>query len=321
MKTETYNDQILTAYLLGLLPEKETERLDELSITDDELVVRLSVVENDLVDAYVHGELSGQTLDRFNLYYLSSPRRQHKVRFAETFQGVHGRVATAGIEDAVKPSQTSTRRRFFAVPRLAMGWGLAAAAFLMLLTVGYLLLENVRLRNSITHAQAERAALQQREQELQGLLDQQKSDDAETVRELERVRESLAQVEQQLGNIGDKSQISGIVSFVLSPQTRGAGHIPAIDLQRTTESVALQLVLESDDFPAYQVALQNPATNQIIWRSGKLKARSRGQSKTVSVRLPASLLKPQNYSLELNGIPTTGAAEIISSYPLKVVLK
>jgi hypothetical protein len=52
----TKNNQTSTEYLLGALPEAETERLDELSITDDEFTESLQVAETDLVDAYVLGE-------------------------------------------------------------------------------------------------------------------------------------------------------------------------------------------------------------------------------------------------------------------------
>jgi hypothetical protein len=202
---------------------------------------------------------------------------------------------------------------------------MAAASLLVLAAVGYLLLENSRLRNSVSATQAERATLQQREQELLKQLDEQRSADADLSRELERVRGSLARVEQRLpanqqGNEG-KSHLQGFVSLVLSPQTRGGAPVAEIVLQRTTEYVAVELKLESDDFPDYRVALKNPATNHVMWQSARLKTGLKGESKTVIFRLPASLLKPQNYSLELNGIPAGRPAEIITSYPFKVVLQ
>jgi hypothetical protein len=58
-------DPLLVRYLVGALPDHETERLDELSVADDEFAIRLRAAEHDLVDAYVRGELSGETLDHF----------------------------------------------------------------------------------------------------------------------------------------------------------------------------------------------------------------------------------------------------------------
>ena len=59
MTTETSSVQTIRDYLLGQLPESETERLDELSITDDECAERIRAVEHDLVDAFARGELAG----------------------------------------------------------------------------------------------------------------------------------------------------------------------------------------------------------------------------------------------------------------------
>src|SRR6266566_4602518 len=91
------------------------------------------------------------------------------------------------------------------------------------------------------------------------------------------------------------------VYFDLLPQTRGTGQIADITVPVGTDYVVLRLELESDDVPEYQVVLKNPATNQIIWRSGKLKAKSRGNNKTISISVRASLLKQRNYTLEASG--------------------
>ena len=330
----TYNDQFLTSYLLGSLPEAETESLDELSITDDEFAGRLQVVENELVDAYVRGELSGRVLEQFKSFYLLSPKRREKVRLAETFLAFDQRAVTAQAKDAQAVlSQNSESNKetpkgssawhFFAVPRPALQWGLAVVSLLILLAAGYLLVDNLRLRNQINQAQAQARELKQREQELQDQLSQQRSADAETAKESERVREQLAQVEQliaanqQYAKEQSSSIKGNIVSFDLSPQTRGIGQVPAITVPEGTDHIALRLELEANNFPEYEVALKNSATNQITWRSGRLKTRPKGK---LSISLPARLLQPQNYTLEVTGKDQGGAAEFISSYPFRVVI-
>src|SRR5688572_20795084 len=81
----------LVSYLLGLLTDEDAERLDEMSIADDDVALDLRVVENDLVDAYVRGAMTGDTRQQFELAYLSSPHRSRKVRFAEAFRAVTDR--------------------------------------------------------------------------------------------------------------------------------------------------------------------------------------------------------------------------------------
>jgi hypothetical protein len=81
------------------------------------------------------------------------------------------------------------------------------------------------------------------------------------------------------------------------------------------------LQLEGDDFPSYEVALREPAVNRIIWSSPRLRARLEGEAKAVSVNLSAGLLKQQNYTVELTGVPTQGSRELLTSYVFKVVVK
>jgi hypothetical protein len=112
-------DQAVVQYLLGAAPQEQTELLDRLSVCDDDFARRLAAVEDDLVDAYVRGELPGDTLERFRSFYLSSPLRREKVRFAEALLPLADRPAPVAVVPA--------RRFTISFPRL-----LAAAACLVL---------------------------------------------------------------------------------------------------------------------------------------------------------------------------------------------
>ena len=103
MKT-MYNNKDINAYLLGSLPAAEAEHFDELSFTDDDFADVLKTAEKDLVDAYVHGELTGAQLEKFQSYYLASPLRREKVYFANAFQDFakkSGAVQTVTRPDVV----------------------------------------------------------------------------------------------------------------------------------------------------------------------------------------------------------------------------
>src|ERR1700680_1022882 len=153
---QVFDDQVLISYLLGSLPEQEAERLDELSIANDAFAWKLSAVENDLLDAYVRGELSDNNLAQFKKSYLSSPKRLLKVEFAEALCSFDARTARAAAQAAPPRSVSSSKTggeplggeypwRWFSVPRLALQWGFAGTALALLLMSSYLLLENSRL--------------------------------------------------------------------------------------------------------------------------------------------------------------------------------
>ena len=306
------DDPLLVRYLLGSVAEDETERLDERSIADDQFAAHLRAVEHDLVDAYVRGELSGETLDRFRAHYMASPARRDKIRFAETLLAYQTRAAAT-----TAPARPG--RRVFAVPRTIPRWALAAAAVLVL-AAGSLLAENLRLRHQVTTARAARAALEERERQLQRQLDEQRASNGGTARELARVRESLAQIQDRMA-AEQQPGTTFMPSFVLLPATRGAGAMPTIVLPPGTRDVRLQLTLESDDFPTYRAALQNPATDQRLWRSGPLTPRAAGDLKSVSLTIAASLLRREIYSIELEGTSAHGADAFVSSYAFRVVTK
>jgi flagellar motility protein MotE (MotC chaperone) len=320
VQEQPINDHSMTEYLLGASSAKETERLDEMSLADSEFADRLRVVEDDLVDAYIQGELPRDLLQRFTSYYLATPLRREKVHvamtfltFADTAAAPAEQTAAQSIPKSAKafPSEVS-RRGFFDIPRLALQWGFAAAGILLLVAGGYLAYQNLRLRNQIAQTQAERTALEQSEEALKRELDAQRSVDIAKQQELAQVRERLAQLEQQ--QPADQSREPRTVAFNLSPQTRGAGEGTTITVPAGIDSVSLKLEVEATGFPAYQLALRDSASRQISWRSGRLRV----IGGALRVTVPARLLRSQNYLLELSGISPAGSAENVGNYPFKV---
>jgi hypothetical protein len=318
---ERFDDQVLVRYLLGTLPEEEAERFDGLSIADDAFAWRLNAVEDDLVDGYVQGELSGENLARFKEFYLSSPKRIQKLEFAEALSSFGAKTAAAAAQavpamtvPGSKPKQEFSKdlpaRRWFSPPRFVPQWGFAVGALVLLFAAGYLLLDNVRLRRQTTAAQGSHAAFDQHEQELHRQLNDERAANAALAKELDSLRESQPNFDQLK-----------TFSALLLPPTRGAGRIAAISVPRGTDLVVLLLTLEADDFPEYRVGLKDPGTNQVVWHSANLEAVPGNANKIVSISFPARLLKQQNYVLELSGDSRNGRAEFIGGYPIRVVIR
>jgi len=355
MNEKTYNRQVITAYLLGSLPEAEAERFDELSFTDDLFADDLKTTENDLIDAYVDDELTNPTLEKFESYYLASPVRREKVKFAQAFQVFAEKSSAVQIE---KISENDKHKRvfagffsalnIFAAPRRVLQWSFAAAALLFMALGGWLFFENSRLRNQISQTQERRLELERREKELQGEISEQRSADLEKEQELARVRGEMAQLEkekeqnrlneQERKRLAEQNQKRiaerelantrkpapeprrlNIASFILTPQLRGSNQLPTLSISPQTDSAAMQLELESDDYAVYRVALRNPSDNRILWQSGRLKAKSGGENKRLNISFSTNLLKSQVYSLEVSGISADGTAEIISNYSFRIV--
>lgn len=316
MKKQEFNSHEIDQYLLGSLPSAEIERFDELSVADEEFALALSAAEKDLVDAYVQGELSGSRLERFKSHYLASPLRREKVEFARAFKVWTEKNAIAQVADRSEQARTapgSQRVRLLSVlqmPRLSWQWGLVSAALLILLAGGWFIFERVRVG--------------QREEQLLAQSTPEQGRDRTPV-EIERPQPPPESRGTENENASAKPRPSpprptSIASFVLMPQMRGTGQLTTVLLPTGTDSVMMELQLEPNDYPHYQVELVEQASRRIPWRSGKLKASGGGDRKAIAVRFGASLLKTQTvYLLRVTGVSDSVAPDIVGDYPFRVV--
>ncbi len=302
--------QELVRYLLGMLPDDEAERLDEESIADKDLAWRLEAVEHDLIDAYVSGTLGGETLGRFEAFYLTSPLRREKVSVA---RGLRRMVRESREAAAVTGAPAVDARR--RVPASRLAWAMAIAAVLLLAACGALLFNVLRLQREQAAAQESRAALERRVHELERQLEDQRSAPAAAPPPTVSVPSVSAPTVSAPHERGPASP--ALVGLVLLPPTRDAGPSPTLTIPAGTDRITFELRLEVNDFPQYRVALIERATSRTLWQSDTLIAR-RG---AVSVSIPATLFNAQGYALDLTGRRADGGAEVIGSYSFETVLR
>lgn len=288
-------DDQLIRYLLGVLPDAVTERLDEQGLIDDDFADRLKLAEDDLIDAYVSGTLTGDMRERFESYYLASPRRREKVAFARRFLTAVDR--TGSQLHAVAPTPVVSERSRAWPFRLAL-----IAAGVLAVTSTLLLTNDVRLRRDLGQAEHEAADARSRADTLTGRLQ-----DAQKAADLVAHTRSEARA----------PAIGGGIALVLVPQTRGVGPIPIVAIEPVAVSVTLDLEAADHKHDAFAASLRDPGTNRIVWRgTANPVLRLPG---VVSVRLPAALLRAQHYVIELSASPGGRAAAFVNSYAFEVV--
>lgn len=300
------DDQYVVRYLLGALPAEEAERLDEMSVANDDFAWRLRGIENDLVDSYVRSELTGETLRQFKSFYMASARRRAKVAFAEGL-----RRFQLGKAPANEPSRT--KAPFWgplSSPWIALRLGISAAALVIFLVAGYLLVENARLRREINDVRVQQSASEQRRRQLEKELKEQPAANSEWQKNPEPARSAAPDIGQLK-----------TVSLLLPPPTRGLSSLKTVTVHPDTDLLVLLLTLDSAAFPRYRITLKDPATNRIVWRSSEIEPVSAGDSKAVSAGLRANLLKQQNYIAEVAGLQRGSGPRTVGDYPFHVVLR
>jgi hypothetical protein len=280
------SDDYLVRYLLGELPDDEAEPLDERSVTDEEFALRLRAIENDLVDRYAAGGPLDSTLERFDRVYRSSRHLHDKVMFAQALSGF------ARTANRAEKSERSAAQRWVG------SRGLAAAAVVLLAVSGYLGTRTMRLAEQITELDARRAAVEQRNSSL------------------------TQELAQTLAKQSPQPPAPVEAAFLLHPPRRGlAADVTTVAIPRGAERVTLRLQVESADRGSLWVALRDPSTRRVIWRSGDLTAEAAADARLVAVSIPASLFSNQRYFIDLSEIPAGGAAELIATYVIRVVLE
>ncbi|HEX8087738.1 MAG TPA: CHAT domain-containing protein, partial [Blastocatellia bacterium] len=92
MNRSLKNEDRLAQYLLGLMPEEEMIELEEAYLLNDDLNEELQAAERDLMDRYLEGSLSGRERNRFENFFLSSPGRVERLRFARALKAYGSRA-------------------------------------------------------------------------------------------------------------------------------------------------------------------------------------------------------------------------------------
>jgi hypothetical protein len=306
MKERSYNRQLLKQYLFSALPAEETERLDELSFTDDRFVQELRAVEDDLVDAYVRGELEARLHTQFETRYLSSPLRQQKVALAKALHD----YKVENRQPVQQRNQPSALRTFFPgfLTNRAWQWTFAAVLLVLIGLSGWLIFQKRRVnqvpQNELTRNSAEKdsVAIGNQSHELQPNLTK---PGAETISEEKNKPEPGGAV--------------AIASIALAPQVRSETAVPAVSVKSATGYVAVGLDLEPNEYSLYRVELLRQSTREVLWRSNNLSSRKHDGDQTVNVRLPAGLLRSESYVLRVSGLSKTGGSELINDYRFRVV--
>ena len=301
---------MLERYLLGLLDPQDADRLDQASIEDDDVAARLQIVEQDLVDGYVRRTVPPDTLWRFESSYLSSPRRRRRVRAAQAFLAAVDRAAPVEAHVAVDEDA-----RWSVWNGTNLRWTLPVAAAAVVVIAGALAFAPVSGGRAGLRATAVVASNRPT------LLGAPQADAVAESADAQNARAATATLFGAPGRESrriDTRSAPPPAALVLPPQTRAAGELATIAASLAARPGALELQMDSDDFPQYQVALKDPAMNRVLWRSSWARAKPIADTPTIAIVIPRGMLNTQRYWLELSGRRAGSGAEIIASYVFQI---
>jgi hypothetical protein len=293
------DDLALENYLLGAVPEEDRERLDRASVEDDELAARLCGVENDLVDGYVRRTLPAAMARRFESHYLASLHRRERVRRARMFVAMIDRAA--GRIDSRTAAERFDALRWFR--RAAVTWTLPAAAVVAIVFAAYF---GRPARLSPQAPAAERAA-----SALAGSPSQQLEPPSTPTAGRPTAAPGHLAAASRRPKAAPRNDVP--IALVLPPRTRAIGDVPTISLD-TASAAGFEVQFEPGEFRQARAVLKDPATTRTLWNGFWSPIDSSADLSSVKVVIPAGLLQPRRYWLELIGQRADGHREAIATY-------
>jgi hypothetical protein len=312
MRQTIEQDERMTRYLLGDLPETEQTALEQEYFADPEKFEEVWAAENDLVDRYARGRLSRAELELFERNYLQSPKHRERVAIARKLIEAADRLV---VEGGVTPrvgapasSRLMERLNTLLTPRFLA----PSAAFLLLVSgFSWLLVERARLNEEIGKAQAQLSDQQRREREILDKLAAERDQSGKLKSELDRALETLAQ--------RPSLTPTSILSFLLMPILRPRGEIETaqqITITRKIDLVRLQMKIEKGDSRRFQATVRQVGGLQ-VWNQRLLKP----MSGLITVTVPADKLPVEDYILTLSATTPAGELEEINGYSFRVLRK
>ena len=82
--------------------------------------------------------------------------------------------------------------------------------------------------------------------------------------------------------------------------------------------MTFRLEVESDAYSRFWAALKDVASGAIVWRSPDVDAEPAGANRIATIVVPAEILRPQRYVIDLTGVAKSGASELLGAYPIRV---
>ncbi len=291
---------LITRYLLGQVPENERAEFEEEYLRDDDLFEEMVAHENDLIDAYVGGELAATDREQFETYFMSDPEGHERVELARTL--LKSCLTTKASEERSSDERGdgSPVVGFRRAPVPAMRLALAAVLLVAVAGLTWMALMNWNL-----HRQLEASLnAEQQAQELR--------------RQVAALQERAAAAEQKLAELPPPGL--AFLSMTLAPDlARGPGQQTTLHLAPGISEVFLLLRRNHDKHLSYRVILETAEGKQ-VWQKPSLEPQlARDGGEVIVVDISSSILKQDDYVLRLFGATASGSFEETGTYSFRVL--
>lgn len=325
-------------YLLGALTPVERQQVEVRLLIDDEFHEQVGIVEDELIDEYLYGELPENDRRKLGEMLQSGPIQQRKLQLAEDLGSYTARAKAARVEPAaVEPSKGGSwwraLREFLRSRNPVIAFSLAAALLLCAIGGAWALFKIQRLEEQLARQGGAQQPTSQ-EQELRRQLEQQNARVNELAAELQRAQELGAKLNDEIAtlksqerppsNVNDGKPAPALPAtasvFLPLVTTRSPGLEPTLNIRRG--AARAQLVLDLDvvnpaGYKSFKAELHKDDGPLVESTTGLRRQKGAGGNRLVW-SLPADRLSTGEYRVELGGLTQSGQQEPIGIYFFRV---
>lgn len=322
------NERLIRRYLLGDVTAEEQREIEQRLFSDEHSLAQANRIENELIDEYVSGELTGESKSQFERHFMNAPDRRESVVFARALNSYVS--AKADPDSSLNVVSSSLKRsRFHLLPAvttrapfiLQASLVIVAAVFCTLLV--WMFLDRVQLRTQLEQARIAQGELEKREENLRGEIDEQRSRSEKLAKDLEFEKETLADITRELNTLRPRNtrQIEAdLNAVVLFPGlSRGQEGTATVTLLAGQINIRLALMLGKERYERYKATVIAVEGGEEIQSQDHLRGIKTRNGITVVVTLPAAKLTLSDYRVELHGVVDNRLYEKAGSYHFRVL--
>lgn len=284
------------------------------------------IAEEELIDAYVRGQLSLANRTLLEKGLRSSPQLVDRLHFARLLADAADRAAEdefALPREQSVPSFTAWWPFGLTWGRPAFNFALAACALIIFMGVAGLFVTWLRVRRESQQLADQQATLERQKLQLQKSAAEQRLAADQLTAELKEKQQKLEADQQRIDELtqalNQKSLAlsAATATLFLLPTSRSSGNERELKLAAETSKISLQLAVSSIDYHAFVAEIRN--SQQRVISRPKVGAPHPG--KPVIVTVPSKRLPPGAYTLQLSGVLPDGTNETVSNYSFRITRK
>jgi hypothetical protein len=324
VKQNLEDDSVLARYLLGAASESERTLIEQHYFTEPDFYERLLAVEDDLIDAYVHRELSPEQTEQFENHFALSPQRRERISLAEALRMRASHAPQfAATSPKMRAAWWQSLAGFFLFKRPVVGFALASSLALALLAALWFVYTDGGEPRSSEVARVEQPRSEQPAQpapQTSPSAEQSTTENRQSVPDATQQPRSPSKPTQSRRQNQSSSQAKSsspvIATFALVPNLlRDETELKNLSVPQNAAQLRLQLSIETGgEYSSYQAELRRIGGAQIFRRAvGRPKRSSAGN--TLVLTLPSKLFTDGDYILTLTGTNANQETEVIGDYP------